>query len=36
MKLEIEVKRIRESVTQGGAAVFVNGEKVRLFKGDGG
>ncbi len=31
MKLEIEVKRIRESVTQGGAAVFVNGEKVICF-----
>ena len=28
MKLEIEVKRIRQSVTQGEAAVYVNGEKV--------
>lgn len=31
MKLEIEVKRIRSSVTQGEAAVFVNGEKVIQF-----
>ncbi len=31
MKLEIEVKRIRGSVTQGEAAVYVNGEKVIQF-----
>lgn len=31
MKLEIEVKRIRFSVTQGEAAVYVNGEKVIQF-----
>ncbi|MBD5504575.1 MAG: hypothetical protein HDR09_12835 [Lachnospiraceae bacterium] len=31
MKLEIEVKRIRSSVTQGEAAVYVNGEKVVQF-----
>ena len=31
MKLEIEVKRIRFSVTQGEAAVYVNGKKVIQF-----
>lgn len=34
MKLEIEVKRIRQSVTQGEAAVYVNGEKVIQFGDD--
>lgn len=34
MKLEIEVKRIRMSVTQGEAAVYVNGEKVIQFGDD--
>lgn len=34
MKLEIEVKRIRQSVTQGEAAVYVNGEKVVQFGDD--
>ena len=32
MKLEIEVKRIRGSVTQGEAAVYINGEKVIQFR----
>ena len=32
MKLEIEVKRIRGSVTQGEAAVYVNGEKYQTDK----
>lgn len=31
MKLEIEVKRIRFSATQGEAAVYVNGEKTMRF-----
>ena len=31
MKLEIEVKRRRPSVTQGEAEVYVNGEKVITF-----
>lgn len=31
MKLEIEVKRRRASVTQGEADVFINGEKVLTF-----
>lgn len=31
MKLEIEVKRRRPSVTQGEASVYVNGEKVITF-----
>lgn len=34
MKLEIEVKRIRGSVTQGVADVYVNGEKVIQFADD--
>ena len=34
MKLEIEVRRIRQSVTQGEAAVYVNGEKVIQFGDD--
>ncbi len=34
MKLEIEVKRIRGSVTQGSADVYVNGEKVMQFQDD--
>ena len=32
MKLEIEVKRIRVSVTQGYAHVYVNGEKAITFE----
>lgn len=32
MKLEIEVKRIRFSVTQGEAVVYVNGEEVIKFR----
>lgn len=34
MKFEIEVKRIRFSVTQGEAAVYINGEKVIQFGDD--
>lgn len=34
MRLEIEVKRIRMSVTQGEVAVYVNGEKVIQFGDD--
>ena len=32
MKLEIEVKRVRPSVTQGYAHVYVNGEKAITFE----